>query len=51
MIDKIVRDVATALKGLRNVSTVLVAGSGAAGQPDELIEGLIEQGAKELTVV
>jgi len=51
VIDKIVRDVATALEDVRDGSTVLVAGFGAAGQPDDLIEGLIEQGARDLTVV
>ncbi|MFT8246004.1 3-oxoacid CoA-transferase subunit A [Roseomonas sp. BN140053] len=51
MIDKTVRSMAEALEGVRDGSTVLVGGFGAVGQPDDLIEGLIEQGAKELTVV
>lgn len=51
MIDKIVRSIAEALEGIRDGSTVLMGGFGAVGQPDELIEGLIEQGAKDLTVV
>ena len=51
MIDKIVRDMAAAMEGVRDGSTVLIGGFGAAGQPDDLIEGLIEQGAKDLTVV
>ena len=51
MIDKIVRDMAAAMDGVRDGSTVLVGGFGAAGQPDDLIEGLIEQGAKDLTIV
>lgn len=51
MIDKIVQSIADALSGVRDGATVLMGGFGAVGQPDELIEGLIEHGAKELTVV
>ncbi|PWS39095.1 3-oxoadipate CoA-transferase [Falsiroseomonas bella] len=51
MINKIVQSIAEALAGVKDGSTVLMGGFGAVGQPDELIEGLIEQGAKDLTVV
>jgi 3-oxoadipate CoA-transferase alpha subunit len=51
MINKIVRSIAEALDGVQDGATVLMGGFGAVGQPDELIEGLIEQGAKDLTVV
>jgi 3-oxoadipate CoA-transferase alpha subunit len=51
MINKIVASIAEALAGVRDGSTVLMGGFGAVGQPDELIEGLIEQGARDLTVV
>jgi 3-oxoadipate CoA-transferase alpha subunit len=51
MINKIVRSIAEALEGVKDGATVLMGGFGAVGQPDELIEGLIEQGAKDLTVV
>ncbi len=51
MIDKVVQSIAEALSGVRDGSTVLMGGFGAVGQPDELIEGLIEQGARDLTVV
>ena len=51
MIDKIVASVASALDGIKDGSTVLIGGFGAVGQPDMLIEGLIEQGAKDLTVI
>jgi 3-oxoadipate CoA-transferase, alpha subunit len=51
LIDKIVDSVASALDGIRDGSTVLVGGFGAVGQPDTLIEGLIEQGARDLTVI
>jgi 3-oxoadipate CoA-transferase alpha subunit len=42
MIDKIVDSVAAALEGVQDGSTVMVGGFGAVGQPDALIEGLIE---------
>ena len=51
MINKIVQSVAEALAGVRDGSTVLIGGFGSVGQPDVLIEGLIEQGAKDLTAV
>jgi len=51
MIDKIARSVADALAGIQDGATVLIGGFGTAGIPNELIDGLIAQGAKELTVV
>jgi 3-oxoadipate CoA-transferase alpha subunit len=51
MINKIVQSIAEALQGVKDGATVLMGGFGAVGQPDEMIEGLIEQGAKDLTVV
>ena len=51
MIDKFVRSVAEALSGIKDGSTVLIAGFAQVGEPRALIEGLIETGAKELTVV
>ena len=51
MIDKIVHDVAAALEGVSDGATVMVGGFGAVGQPNVLIEGLIEQGARDLTLV
>jgi 3-oxoadipate CoA-transferase alpha subunit len=51
MIDKIVRTMAEAMAGIKDGSTVLIGGFGAVGQPDALIEGLIEQGAKDLVCV
>jgi 3-oxoadipate CoA-transferase alpha subunit len=51
MINKIVQSVAEALAGVKDGSTVLIGGFGSVGQPDVLIEGLIEQGAKDLTIV
>ena len=51
MINKIARTVADALAEVKDGSTVLIGGFGTAGIPNELIEGLIEQGAKDLIVV
>jgi 3-oxoadipate CoA-transferase alpha subunit len=51
MIDKIVRGIAEAMAGIRDGAVVLIGGFGSIGQPNALIEGLIEQGAKDLTVV
>jgi 3-oxoadipate CoA-transferase, alpha subunit len=51
MINKIVQSVADALAGIKDGSTVLIGGFGSVGQPDVLIEGLIEQGAKDLVAV
>lgn len=44
-------DVDAALEGLQDGSTILVGGFGMAGMPVHLIDGLIRQGAKDLTVV
>ncbi|RMX05879.1 3-oxoacid CoA-transferase subunit A [Corticibacter populi] len=51
MIDKIVPSVEAALADVRDGATVLIGGFGTAGIPDALIDGLIAQGARELTVV
>ena len=51
MIDKRVRGMAEALDGVRDGDTVLIGGFGSVGQPDALIEGLIEQGAGDLVCV
>jgi 3-oxoadipate CoA-transferase, alpha subunit len=51
MINKIVQSMAEAMAGIRDGATVLLGGFGSIGQPNALIDGLIEQGAKELTVV
>ncbi len=51
MINKIVQIMAEAMAGVRDGAVVLVGGFGSIGQPNALIEGLIEQGAKDLTVV
>ncbi|MDE2583621.1 MAG: 3-oxoacid CoA-transferase subunit A [Rhodospirillales bacterium] len=50
MIDKTVRTMAEAMAGIQDGATVLVGGFGAVGQPNALIDGLIEQGAKDLVI-
>ena len=51
MINKIADSVASALEGIQDGATVLIGGFGTAGIPGELIDGLIAQGARDLTVV
>ena len=51
MIDKVAASVAEALGNVADGATVLIGGFGTAGIPVELIDGLIAQGARELTVV
>ena len=50
MINKIVGSMAEAVQGVQDGATILIGGFGAVGQPNALIDGLIEQGAKDLTV-
>lgn len=47
----IVDSARAAVEGIEDGSTVLVGGFGAAGEPTVLIDALIDQGAKDLTVV
>lgn len=51
MIDKRVADPKAALQGVRDGATVMIGGFGGAGQPAELIDALIAQGARELVIV
>ena len=51
MINKIALTIADALADVKDGATVLIGGFGTAGIPNELIDGLIAQGAKDLTVV
>jgi 3-oxoadipate CoA-transferase alpha subunit len=51
VIDKVVASVAEALTDVADGSTVLIGGFGLAGHPIALIDGLLEQGARELTIV
>jgi len=51
MISKLVASTAQALADVPDGATILIGGFGAAGQPVELIDALLEQGAKDLTIV
>jgi 3-oxoadipate CoA-transferase alpha subunit len=51
MIDKVFPSPAAALEGVRDGATVMIGGFGTAGQPNELIDALLAQGARELTLV
>jgi 3-oxoadipate CoA-transferase alpha subunit len=51
MIDKIAAGVDAALGPIRDGSTVLIGGFGFGGTPYELIEGLVRQAPRELTIV
>jgi 3-oxoadipate CoA-transferase alpha subunit len=51
MIDKTVASVTEAVAGIHDGATVMIGGFGAAGMPAELIDALIAQGARDLTIV
>ena len=51
MINKLQDSTAQALRDVADGATVMIGGFGTAGLPTELIEALLEQGARELTVV
>lgn len=51
MISKIVNSVQEAVAGIPDGSTIMVGGFGTAGQPHELIDALIEQGARDLVII
>ncbi len=51
MLDKRVNSLAEAVAGVRDGATILIGGFGNSGVPVELIHALIDQGARELTVV
>jgi 3-oxoadipate CoA-transferase alpha subunit len=51
MMNKCVSSLPAAVAGIRDGSVILVGGFGNAGIPVELIDALIDQGAKDLTVV
>lgn len=51
MINKISPSVEHALAEIYDGATIMIGGFGGAGQPAELIDGLIAQGAKDLTIV
>jgi len=51
MINKIAPSITAALAEVKDGSTVMIGGFGTAGIPNELIDGLIAQGAKDLVIV
>lgn len=51
MIDKLRTSVLEALADIHDGATVMIGGFGGAGQPAELIEGLIAHGARDLVIV
>ena len=51
MINKIAPSIEQALEGTSDGAVVAIGGFGTAGIPAELIDGLIAQGARDLTLV
>ncbi len=51
MIDKSVPSLADAVAGIHDGATIMIGGFGPAGQPTLLIDALIEQGARDLTII
>jgi 3-oxoadipate CoA-transferase, alpha subunit len=51
MINKQVPSIAAALEGIRDGATILSAGFGAVGAPDDLLDGLLAMGVRDLVVV
>ena len=51
MINKIAPSITAALADVKDGSTVMIGGFGTAGIPNELIDGLMAQGAKDLVIV
>ncbi|MGA1254309.1 MAG: 3-oxoacid CoA-transferase subunit A [Burkholderiaceae bacterium] len=51
MINKIYASAAEALHDLPDGATVMIGGFGNAGMPSELIDALIDQGARDLTII
>ena len=51
MIDKRVASIDAAVVDVKDGMTILIGGFGTAGMPMELVDGLIRQGARDLTIV
>ncbi len=51
MVNKIFPGLREALAGIHDGATIMIGGFGNAGMPRELIDGLIDQGATDLTIV
>ncbi len=51
MIDKSVSTLVDAVAGINDGATIMIGGFGPAGQPTQLIDALIAQGARDLTII
>lgn len=51
MIDKVVKSAKEAVAGIFDGATIMISGFGEAGSPVELIHALVDNGAKDLTIV
>jgi len=51
VINKIVASTAAAVVDIQDGATIMIGGFGTAGMPSELVDALIAQGAKDLTIV
>jgi 3-oxoadipate CoA-transferase alpha subunit len=51
MINKTFESAKQAVEGIFDGATIMIGGFGTAGMPSELIDALIEQGAKDLTII
>jgi 3-oxoadipate CoA-transferase alpha subunit len=51
MINKLVPDMASALADIQDGATIMISGFGGAGLPFELVDALVEQGARDLTII
>ena len=51
MVSKVVASLEAAVAGIEDGAVIMIGGFGAAGMPAELIDALIAQGARDLTIV
>jgi 3-oxoadipate CoA-transferase, alpha subunit len=51
MVSKVVASLEAAVAGIEDGAVIMISGFGAAGMPSELIDALIAQGARDLTIV
>lgn len=51
MLDKSLPSIADAVSGIRDGAVVMIGGFGTAGMPEQLIDGLIDHGARDLTII
>lgn len=51
MINKCVPSTSEAIAGIHDGATIMISGFGGSGMPSQLIDALIDQGAKDLTIV